>query len=237
MRVILALTMLAAPLPALAQATTCRLPERIELPRPERAPADEARRVRPIAGYLLALSWSPQFCRDAAESNSFQCGGSNRFGFILHGLWPEAADADFPRWCRAVPPLPAPVIRRNLCVSPSPQLIQRQWAKHGSCAARDPADYLAASARLYRTINYPDMDILSRRPLTIAQFTTAFTRANPRLPRGAITVSSGRGNWLNDVRICLDSRFRPRACPAFARGRAGNTPLRIWRGGRGSRPL
>src|SRR5258708_12305789 len=37
--------------------------------------------------YLLSLSWSPAFCLSdpgAAEGN-----GPRRFGFIVHGLWPQ----------------------------------------------------------------------------------------------------------------------------------------------------
>ena len=86
------LVLLAAPLPALAQAYQCRAPERIELPKPI-LPDGPARNTR-ITGYSLAISWSPEFCRGgkaAKDSSNYQCNGAiGRFGFVLHGLWPES---------------------------------------------------------------------------------------------------------------------------------------------------
>jgi len=37
--------------------------------------------------YLLSLSWSPAFCR--TDPGAAECNGPRRFGFIVHGLWPQ----------------------------------------------------------------------------------------------------------------------------------------------------
>ena len=37
--------------------------------------------------YLLSLSWSPAFCIQRPDSP--ECNGPRRFGFIVHGLWPQ----------------------------------------------------------------------------------------------------------------------------------------------------
>src|SRR5882757_5709796 len=37
--------------------------------------------------YVLSLSWSPAFC--LSSPHSAECDGPRRFGFIVHGLWPQ----------------------------------------------------------------------------------------------------------------------------------------------------
>ncbi len=37
--------------------------------------------------YLLSLSWSPAFCLQSP--GAAECNGPRRFGFIVHGLWPQ----------------------------------------------------------------------------------------------------------------------------------------------------
>lgn len=229
----LALMLGAMASPALAEAPSCRLPADIPPARRVTPPAGEASRSVPVAGYMLALSWSPEYCRgrDSRAEDRLQCGSGNRFGFILHGLWPEASGATPPRWCRPAEPLPPALVRQHLCETPSVQLLQREWAKHGTCAARSPTGYLRAGSMLYRAVRYPDMDALSRLPLTIAAFRLAFAERN-RLKPAAVAIDANERGWLREVRICLDARMRPRDCPTHARGDRGDAPLKIWRGGR-----
>ena len=66
-----------------------------------------------------------------------------------------------------------------MCATPSAQLIQHEWAKHGTCTGLNPADYFGKSGGLYARLRYPDMNALSRGPLTVGQFTAAFAAANP----------------------------------------------------------
>ena len=42
---------------------------------------------RPDA-YVLALAWSPTYCAKN-PGNTWQCAPRRRFGFVVHGLWPE----------------------------------------------------------------------------------------------------------------------------------------------------
>lgn len=218
------------PAPALAQAYACRVPSAVEQPAPVRP--DGPRVVAPITGYTLALSWSPEYCRGkAAAASDYQCGGRiGRFGFVLHGLWPEAR-GQAPQWC-AVTPRPSPAeIRANLCMTPVPWLIEHEWAKHGSCMARTPGAYYAAARRLWNGLRLPDADRLSRAPgLTAGDLRRAFTAANPGLPLSAVGVLASNGGWLREVRICLDRRQRPAPCPSRSYGPANAAPLKIWRG-------
>ncbi|RED15091.1 ribonuclease T2 family protein [Parasphingopyxis lamellibrachiae] len=233
---LVALVLLAMPAMLSAQARECRIPDRIAAPRAEAIPQG-ARRTGPITDYLLALSWSPEFCRTRGRvpGHRMQCGGianggAGRFGFILHGLWPETNGPRWPQWCRPVSPLPRRLVREHLCTTPSVQLLQHEWAKHGSCMTRDPGRYLRAGAILYRAVRYPDMDALSRRNLTVGQFTRAFAAANRGVSADMLRVGVNDRGWLTEVRICLGRDFRPMRCGAARRGARSNLRLRIWRG-------
>jgi len=230
-----ALLALAVPGAAQAQALSCRAPRTVERPRPDLPSASQPRRVLPIGGYTLAISWTPQYCRERGGDRSarFQCGEGNRFGFTLHGLWPDGEGKDWPQYCRATGLVPAPVIRGAICATPSAQLIQHEWAKHGTCmAGYTPARYFTRSTTLYRRLRFPDMDALSRRLLTAGALASALAAVNPGLGPQMMRVTADRQGWLDEVWICLGKDFRYRRCPAHQGGLAPTAPLRIWRGPR-----
>lgn len=212
-----------APVAAAAQASACRLPDRIDVPRSERAPRGEAPRQTPVTGYLLALSWSPQYCasrRNKGERrDAMQCGGEQgRFGWVLHGLWPQGQGSDFPRWCRPARIVPQRVLSQHLCMSPSVQLLQRQWAKHGTCMSPTPGAYFKAGAILFGAMRFPDMAALARAPQTAGSIRRNFAAANRGITPAMLAVHSDRGGWLTEVRLCLDRRMRPTGCNPGQRG-------------------
>ena len=182
----------------------------------------------PVTGYTLALSWSPQYCRSHAEDG--QCDRANgQFGFILHGLWPEGQGNAYPQWCAASPPLSDTVIRDQYCTTPSPRLIVHEWLKHGTCVSHNPADYFAASRKLFASVRLPDMAALSSRPLDVGGFKRLMSAANPRIMPSAISVTTERdGSWLREVRICLTKAMIAAPCPRDApRGAPDGVPLSI----------
>lgn len=220
---------------AFAQAYRCAIPSNMPRVRAEPSSTRQARRILPVGGYTLALTWSPQYCREHAgdAATRFQCGDGNRFGFTLHGLWPDGAGKVWPQYCRATGPLPPSVIRANLCATPSTQLLQHEWTKHGTCLpGATPAEYFRRSGALYRGLRYPNMEALSRRRTTVGQFEAAMAAVNPGLRPDMMRVTADRRGWLDEVRICLDKQFRYRRCPSHQIGLAARTPLRIWRGPR-----
>jgi ribonuclease T2 len=222
-----------APTAVGAQAYSCAVPAGAQPVRPDLPSRDQPRRVLPIASYTLAITWAPQYCRERGRDTSFQCGRGNRFGFTLHGLWPDGADKEWPQYCRSTALVPQPVIRRNLCATPSAQLIQHEWAKHGTCmTGYDPARYFGRATALYGRLRYPDMEALSRRTLTAGAFAAAMARANPGLRPDMMRVTATRQGWLDEVWVCLDKAFRYRRCPAHQGGLAANAALRVWRGPR-----
>ncbi len=220
------------PVAAQAQLSACRIPDRIDVPRLERAPRGEAARPVPISGYMLALSWSPQYCasrRNPGERrDSVQCGGqAGRFGWVLHGLWPQGSGAQYPGWCRPARIVPQPVLREHLCMSPSVQLMQRQWAKHGVCMSRSPAAYFRSAAILYRAVRFPDMVALARQPQTAGSVRRAFAARNPGLSAAMVAVTADRAGWLQEARLCLNQRMRPTICQPAQRGLRDSARVKI----------
>jgi ribonuclease T2 len=216
---------------ALAQGSSCIRPTRIPDVPIVVKPYDEKARIVEVRGYTLALSWSPQFCRSHPADG--QCDPEfGTFEFILHGLWPEGAGSAYPQWCSVVPqPISVDVARAQFCTQPSTKLMAHEWAKHGTCATRNPADYFAASRKLFENIRFPDMNALSRRSIDVGGFKRLMSAANPRIMPSAMVISTDRkGDWLREVRICLTKAMLPEPCP---RGRSGGAPdgapLRIWR--------
>jgi ribonuclease T2 len=219
------------PVAAQAQSPSCRLPDRIDVPRLERAQRGEAAQGGAITGYLLSLSWSPNYCatrRNAGERrDQVQCSGDNgRFGWVLHGLWPQGSGA-YPRWCRPAKIVPQRVLAQHLCMSPSVQLLQRQWAKHGTCMSPTPAAYFKAAAILYRAVRFPDMAVLAGSPQTAGSISRAFAAANAGIKPVMLAVQTDRSGWLSEVRLCLDARMRPVSCPVGARGAGDGVRVRV----------
>ncbi|MET0269450.1 MAG: ribonuclease T [Sphingomonas sp.] len=229
---LLAPLLLALPAVANAQAKSCTVPETLPAPRLEAASRDNPRRLMPIARYTLAVSWSPGYChaRQASARDTFQCGpASADFGFVLHGLWPDGPGETWPQYCRPARAVPEPVIREMLCDTPSVQLIQHEWAKHGTCMSPSPKAYFAKAARLYRALKFPDMAAMAAREnLTTAAFARAIAAANPGMPASAVRVTTARDGRLDELWLCLDTRLRYAACPAGGAG-LPSTRLRITR--------
>lgn len=227
---IAAILALAMPVPALAQAYQCTIPQRIQQPRAER-PDGPVRKV-PTGRYTLSASWSPEFCKQRGKSSPMQCSGRNgRFGFILHGLWPEARSGPSPQWC-SLTPRPSPsLLRRHLCMTPSARLLEHEWAKHGSCMVKKPETYFKVSAILWRSLRWPDADYLSRdRELTAGKLREAFVQLNPDWSADQIGLRTSRNGWLRAVHLCYGRDFMPARCPRGQLGPPDSAPLKIWRG-------
>ncbi|MCB2048420.1 MAG: ribonuclease T [Novosphingobium sp.] len=218
------------PGPALAQAYQCSLPDKVETPRPIRP--DGPVRKTPVATYVLAASWSPEYCRNPRSAASMQCSGRNgRFGFVLHGLWPEAAKGPPPQWCSLTPRPRPETIRSQLCMTPVPWLVEHEWAKHGSCMAKRPETYFKVSNILWRSLRWPDADRLSRKKdLTAGDLREAILAVNPAWKRDQIGIETNARGWLRGLKFCYSRRFLPRRCERSEFGTVDGAPLKIWRG-------
>jgi ribonuclease T2 len=227
---LLAALLLALPATVQAQAYQCRAPQVARVPA---ITPDGPRRVLPVTGYTLALSWSPEFCktRAADPAHAVQCGGANgSFGLVVHGLWPESG-ANWPQWCEASTALTPAEVRGSMCLMPSARLVARQWAKHGSCMVRRPAQYLKVIGILRRGLRLPDYDRISREEgLTAGRIRSAFADANPGWREEAIGVKLNERGWLEEIRLCYAKTFHPARCTPTRWGAKDTAPAKIWRG-------
>ena len=216
--------------PALAQAYQCRMPAHVSAPSVN---PDGPRRDLPVTGYTLALSWSPEFCkgREGQTRSRTQCSGANgRFGFVVHGLWPEARGT-WPQWCKSAIRLTPAETRRNMCMMPSADLVARQWAKHGTCMVRKPETYFKVTRILWDSLRFPDIDALSRQPgLTAGDIRRAIAAANQGIEAHHIGLDLDRKGWLEEVQICYGKRFRPAPCDRRRFGAGDGKAAKIWRG-------
>lgn len=175
--------------------------------------------------YVLALSWSPQYCASDNARGDPQC--SRPYGFVVHGLWPQH-ERGWPKDCGRGEWLPEALIERMLPIMPSRKLVLHEWRKHGVCSGLGAEGYFAATERAYRSIRIPERYRSPRDWLRLApvQIEADFRAANPALrPEGLALECSG--NYFRELRICLDKSLQPRACGADLRDRCGaQTTLR-----------
>lgn len=229
--IVAALAALSGASGAEAQAYQCSIPGVLTRPHPDLPSAKEPARRLPIGGYTLAVSWSPEYCHGHARESSakFECGSGNRFGFTLHGLWPDGIGKDWPQYCTSTELLPTGFIAGRLCTTPSAQLIQHEWAKHGTCSGLSATAYFDRSTQLYARLHYPDMAMLAaRRGLTAGAFATAMARANPGLAAAAIRVTANKA-WLDELWLCLGRDMTYGRCRPNAGGLAAGATLKIAR--------
>ena len=227
--ILLCVAMLLAPSAAMAQsARTHAELLHAELPR-----ADQPVRRVPTTGYTLSLIWTPEHCyasrrhpQDAADG---ECSGGAAHGFTLHGLWPDGAGPNlWPEYCHPVALLTDAQIAAGTRDTPAPQLLQHEWAKHGSCMTNDPVAYFTLEGRLYDGIHAPDMAMLAhRRGMTAGDFQSAFAAANPGMRPDMMRLNLNKDGWLEEVWLCLGLDKRPRSCPAGQGGAQPGDPVKV----------
>jgi len=167
--------------------------------------------------YLLSLSWSPAFCLESPEAA--ECNGPRRYGFIVHGLWPQN-ERGWPENCAATGQVSEPVVQQISDLMPARKLVYHEWSAHGTCSGLDPADFFALVRRAYGSVAIPAP--LSSPSAAIEQTPTAivneFLRANPRLPPRSVVATCSRQGAprLREVHVCFDRDLNPRDCAADA---------------------
>ena len=221
-----------APGIAQAQAYQCRVPQGpVSVPAISR---DGPVRQVPVTGYTLALTWSPEFCRTRQDSAAHrrQCSGrSGRFGFVVHGLWPEGRGTAWPQWCPTARRAASSDLAPNMCSTPSAAALAHEWAKHGACMASTPERYYRATRALWNSLRWPDYDRISRQEgLTAGDIRTAFADANRRWEPEHVGLVVNERGWLEGMRLCYGRDFLPARCDARRFGPSDGTPVKVWRG-------
>lgn len=204
---------LLAPMPA-AAAPTCAIPAGLAPAPVVPPPPREVQTGVITAYYLLAISWSPEWCRTNGQgdtSQKLQCEGEPR-GFVLHGLWPNGAAPPYPRYCRPVGGLDEATVRAMFCRTPSPELLQHEWQAHGACGWRDPKAYFHRASALFDRIRLPSLEAIPSETLTAGAVRQAFRAKNPWLTPDKLYLGVEPGGRLKEIRVCYDLRFQPMTC-------------------------
>lgn len=172
--------------------------------------------------YVLALSWSPSYCETAQErapdrTPDQQCSG-RPFSFVVHGLWPQYENG-FPSFCQVpAPRLDRATVSSMLDLMPSPQLIFREWDRHGTCSGLSPRAYFETVRKARAVIKIPSEFIALDKAVAVKpdDVVGAFIKANDGLSHAdiAVTCDSKR---LSEVRICMNKDFSFHDCPEVTR--------------------
>lgn len=201
------------------------------------APADQTEQSVPDAAigngfdfYVLALSWSPSYCKaEGDNANQQQCDDDRDLGFVVHGLWPQF-ETGYPEYCPSREPdrVPSRLGRNYLDIVPSMGLIGHQWRKHGVCSGLSQEQYLDATRAARARVTLPRAFAPENLPRTInaMEAETAFMKANPGLTAAGVAVKCQAG-LLREIRICLTPSLDFRDCPEVDRKGCRQTDLTV----------
>jgi len=195
------------------------------------AAAQSERTGRPFDYYLLALSWSPEYCASEARDRADpQCRSQPPKGLVVHGLWPQYEDGGWPSACQPANRLPERLIERLGPAMPSPRLAQHEWNRHGTCSGLDMDAYADAILNAFAALRLPDTlrPAPLERTIRLIDLKRQLAQANPGLDPAMIAVAcTPRGVELKEIRICLDKRLAFRRCGAKVRDHCPQEPIHL----------
>jgi ribonuclease T2 len=168
--------------------------------------------------YLLSLSWSPEYCSGpGGPRDKLQCGEGRRFGFVVHGLWPQAAGGN-PQNCGPASKVPESIVNAMLPLMPSPGLIQHEWATHGTCSGLEVEPYFQEVQRAFASVTVPDDFKQPQAQVQVKpqEVKAKFAQANSSFPAEAFRLRC-TGRYLSEVRVCLTTDLKGRGCEADVR--------------------
>ncbi|RME17271.1 MAG: ribonuclease T [Alphaproteobacteria bacterium] len=174
----------------------------------------ESERAGDFDYYVLALSWSPNWCALEGDARAAaQCAPDRHAGWVLHGFWPQY-ERGWPSYCHssAAPPSRA-MTAAQADLFGAGGAAWYQWKKHGSCAGLAPADYFALARRAFVQVKKPPVLERLERPVRLpaSVIEEAFLKENPGLTADEITVTC-RDGFIQEVRLCLTRDLAPRPC-------------------------
>jgi ribonuclease T2 len=169
--------------------------------------------------YILSLSWAPSFCADAANAaaNPNECAPGKHTGFVVHGLWPEADEGQNPESCGKATQVAKRIVRMMLPYMPSAELVQHEWATHGTCSGLTQSDFFTKVIKARVSVQVPVQLTGLEEPVNEnpQQIEEQFASANPSFPPNSFRTSCSRGLFTG-VRVCFDLDLMGRACTSNA---------------------
>ena len=167
--------------------------------------------------YVLALSWAPDYC-SANPDDSQECSLGRKYGFVLHGLWPQY-NSGYPSDCSNAPLPPSAKVQFPY-LYPNDKLLEHEWSKHGTCSGLSASAYLDLASKLKERVQIPAAYVAPSSPFrtTTDDLKKNFLQANPLLTEASLAVNcSGSGRFLSELDVCISKDGRPAACGADVR--------------------
>ncbi len=172
----------------------------------------EGERAGDFDYYVLALSWSPNWCALEGDArNAEQC--ERDLGWNLHGLWPQYHQG-WPSYCKTAERAPSRRMTGDMAdIMGSSGLAWHQWKKHGTCSGLSAQGYFELSRQAYGQITRPAVfrriDKTLKVPARVVE--EAFLKDNPDLVADGLTVTC-KARHIQEVRICLSKDLSPVPC-------------------------
>lgn len=165
--------------------------------------------------YVLAMSWSPDYCADQGNNNDTQqCAIGKRLGLALHGLWPQYRQG-YPSHC-TTEKFSKSSQEKFPNLYPSDSLYAHEWEKHGTCSGLKQADYLALSKKLKESIVIPAQYKSPSKPFrtTVDKLKQAFlaTHSGWSTDFLAISCSGKSGRFLKEILFCYSLDGKANSC-------------------------
>ncbi|PWR01588.1 ribonuclease T [Meridianimarinicoccus roseus] len=169
--------------------------------------------------YVLALSWSPNWCARTGDARGAdQCDARHDHGWVLHGLWPQY-ERGWPEDCATDRRPPSRAENDAMAdIQGSGGLAAYQWRKHGRCSGLSGRDYHRAARQAYDSVVRPDLLRRLTDPVRLpaSVIEDAFLEANPGWTADMLTITCRDGD-IAEARLCLTRGLEPRVCAPDAR--------------------
>jgi ribonuclease T2 len=138
---------------------------------------------------------------------------------VVHGLWPQDANGDYPEHCSDAPGPANP--QADTDIIPTVSLVEHEWQTHGTCSGLAADDYFAQIHKAFAAVKLPSNIGQGSDPdgVTPDALLARFATANPGYPPGSFALSCGN-NRLTAVEICLTKDLRPETCQGVRSCRA-----------------
>lgn len=163
----------------------------------------------------LTLKGREDLAQDLQTQSHFQCESGQGFGWVLHGLWGSSCNGKtlsecsdlkdikkHPRFCKGdLPQVSYSILKPFMCMSPSAELLQGEWEKHGACDFKSPKAYFSQAEKLFSSIKLPNEKL-----------------EKPELDQwlkdhNKMLINSRLAFGKSEFYICYDKSFKIMDCP------------------------
>ena len=163
--------------------------------------------------YVMALSWSPDYCESTGYQDEQQCSIGKQLDFVLHGLWPQYENG-WPSYC-STEELPYDLKDEFAGLYPSEKLFDHEWEKHGTCTGLSPESYLLWSQAVKEYLVIPPSYDSPLEPFRAdaESLKDDFIEFNSEFSEDSFAIyCSGSGRFLKEIFVCYEKDGTPREC-------------------------